>query len=278
MANLVLRIRITLIFSFFLSTIFAFAQEKQEKKESYTLGAGAVLTVTNDCGPVTLRPSLTKKVSVTTVWRSPAIRFVNKQRGKRLELRATAPSPCANLAEYTVLVPSADMVTVRSANGDLHVQGLHGDLALETSSSAITVSDMADAHLRARTLSGSIDLEEVHHSHVDIYSLNGDIHLHNVAGSWLEGHSTSGRITYDGDPGSEGEYKLFSHFGDLEVSIPSTAQVDVEARSLKSDQDAQGSAHIPAVGSKNSFLNSGSNNAVRFTLRSLRGNIRMTRP
>jgi hypothetical protein len=42
----------------------------------------------------------------------------------------------------------------------------------------------------------------------------------NVTQSLIEAHSTSGRITYDGDPGMSGEYKLTSHSGDLDVSIP----------------------------------------------------------
>ena len=262
------------IFFIFLSALFVAAQEKQEKKETYTVGSGAVLTVINDCGPITVRPSPTGKVLVTMVWRSALVKFVNEQRGKRLELHATSNSPDMSMAEYTVLVPAADMVTVRSSNGDIVVQGLRGDVALETSNSAITVSDITDAHLKARTLSGTIYLKEVHHSHVDLYSVKGDIHLHNVGGSWLEGQSASGRITYDGDPGVEGEYKLSSHFGDLEVSIPSTAEVEIKARSLKSDQDV----HLPAIAHQNSFLKSRSRNASRFTLRSIRGDIQVLRP
>jgi hypothetical protein len=280
MINCVLSARVTFIVSVSLCALSVAAQEKQEKKESYVVGAGANVTVTNDCGPITVMPSPTGKVLVTVVWHSASVRFLATQRGDRLDLRATSNSPGVNLAEYSVLVPPANMVTVRSSNGDLHVQGLRGDVALETSTSAITVSDMADAHLRARTLSGTISLKDVDHSHIDVYSVRGDIHLHDVRGSWLAGHSASGRITYDGDPGLEGEYLLSSHFGDLEVSIPSSASVEIKTRSLKggSDQEVNFPVHPPASTSKNSFLKSARGNASRFKLHSLRGDIRITRP
>jgi hypothetical protein len=267
--------REALIFFIFLSALFVAAQEKQEKRETYTVGTGAVLTVINDCGPITVRPSPTGKVFVTMVRRSPLVKFVNEQRGKRLELHATSNSLDMNIAEYTVLVPAADMVTVRSSNGNLLVQGLRGDVALETSTAVITVSDMADAHLKARTFSGTINLNEVHHSHADIYTVKGDIHLHNVGGSWLEGQSANGKISYDGDPGIEGEYKLSSHFGDLEVSIPSTAEVEIKARSLKDDHN---DLRLPTIAHQNSFLKSRNQNASRFTLRSIRGDIHLLRP
>jgi hypothetical protein len=274
MVNRVLWGRVAAILSIFLSAPSVAAQEKQEKKETYTVGPGAILTVINDSGPITIRQSPTGKVLVTMVWRSPSVKFVNEQRGNRLDLHATSNPPGMNMAEYTVLVPTADMVTIRSSNGDLVVQGIHGDVALETSTAAITVSDISDAHLKARTLSGTIILDEVHHSHIDLYSVKGDIHLHNVGNSWLEGQSAGGKITYDGDPGTEGEYKLSSHFGDLEVSIPSAAAVEIKARSLKSDQEVP----LPATAHQNSFLKSRHQNASRFTLRSIRGDIHVLRP
>ena len=274
MANPILWGRVTFFLSVCLSALSIAAQEKHEKKETYTVGPHAVLTVTNECGPITMRPSPTGKVLVTMVWHSASVAFVNEQRGDRLDLRATSHSASVNIAEYTVLVPATDMVAVRSPTGDLFVQGLNGDVALETMTSAITVSDLTDAHIKARTLSGTISLKGVHQTHVDIYSVKGDIYLHDVGSSWLEAHSSTGKITYDGDPGFEGEYKLFSHFGDLEVSIPSIAAVEIKAHSFKSDQDVD----LPAITHQNSFLKFGNRNTSRFKLRSLRGDIRVSRP
>jgi hypothetical protein len=274
MAKPVLLRRVVFVLFICLSALSIAGQETHQRKETYTVGPRAVITVTNECGPITIRPSSTGKVQVTMVWDSPSVEFVNEQRGNRLELRGKSNPRGRNMAQYIVLIPSTDMVTVRALDGDLVVQGLRGDLALETSTSAITISDVSDAHIKARTLSGTITLKEVHRTHLDIYSAKGDIHIHNVGNSWLEAHSSTGKITYDGDPGLEGEYQLFSHFGDLEVSIPSTAVVVIKARSFKFDQEIR----IPETSYQNSFLKSHNQNASRFRLRSLRGDIRVSRP
>jgi DUF4097 and DUF4098 domain-containing protein YvlB len=177
------------------------------------------------------------------------------------------------LAEYIVLVPLTNMITVRSSIGDLYVQGLHGDIDLQTSTSSINVSDVDSVHLKARTLSGTISVKRAHHSHIDISSVKGEINLHNVGDSWLEAHSASGKITYDGDPGTEGDYKFFSHSGDVEVAIPSDATVEIRARSLKSE----GANHFPPIAPQNSLLDRRRRKASRFTLRSVQGDIRVTR-
>ena len=220
-----------------------------------------------------MRASQTGKVLVTMVWHAASVEFKNEQHGNRLDLQATSDSSATNMAEYIVLIPATEMVTLRSSRGNVLIQGIGGDVALETSTSPITISDMADAHIKAQSLSGTINLSEVHQSHVDVYSVKGDIHLHNVGSSWLEGRSSTGKITYDGDPGG-GEYKLFSQFGDLEVAIPSSAQAEIKTRSLKSGQDT----HFPDKAYQNSFLNSHNQNGSRFKLHSLRGDIRVSRP
>ena len=50
-------------------------------------------------------------------------------------------------------------------------------------------------------------------------------------------NSGSGLISYEGDPGPVGEYLLTSHSGDLDVSIPASAWVDIKARSIKGQAD-----------------------------------------
>ena len=44
---------------------------------------------------------------------------------------------------------------------------------------------------------------------------------------------------YEGDPGRTGEDLLVSHSGDLEVSIPASAAVEIKAHSVKGESDEQ---------------------------------------
>ena len=136
------------------------------------------------------------------------LRFVNEQHGNRIELRSTSSRQGSGLVDYTVLVPTDAVVSLRSFDGALHAQGLHGDVILEAASASVEVTDVSDAHLHVKTLSGPITLTDIRNSHLDVHSVSGNVNIRNVTGSSVEVNSGDGRITYEGDPGAAGEYLL----------------------------------------------------------------------
>jgi hypothetical protein len=204
---------------------------------------------------------------------------VNEQHGDRIELRSISSRQGANLVEYTVLVPAAAFVTLRSSDGTLRAQGLRGDVVLETASGSAEVTDISDAHLHVKTLNGPISLTDIRNSYLDIHSVRGSVNLHNVTGPSVEVNSGDGRITYDGDPGRVGEYLLTSHTGDLEVSIPADAWVEIKARSIRgqSDPEFPNVSNVPTMGQINLIGKPGKIGS-RFELRSFSGKIRLRRP
>jgi putative adhesin len=261
-----------------LLALTAAAQEKQDL--SYTVGPGAVISITNNYGPITVKPSGSRQVLVETVSHSDTVSLMNEQHGDRIELRAMSSRPGTNLVEYTVLVPAAAFVSLRSSDGTLRAQGLRGDVILEASTASVEVTDIGDAHLHVRTLSGPITLTDIRDSHLDIHSVSGDVNLRNVTGPSIEVNSGRGRITYVGDPGPVGEYLLTSHSGDLDVSIPANALVDIKARSIKGQPDPGFPEAGPAsrTGPGNLLLKPGMVRGSRFELRSFSGKIHLQRP
>jgi DUF4097 and DUF4098 domain-containing protein YvlB len=272
------RISTELLVVFSLLSLLAAAQEKKEF--SCTVGPLAVISITNNYGPITVKPSGSSQVLVETIFHSDAVNVVNEQHGDRIELRSTSSRPGTNLVEYTVLVPAAAFVTLRSSDGTLRAQGLRGDVVLEAASGSVEVTDISDAHLHVKTLSGPITLTDIRNSHVDIHSVRGSVKLHNVTGPSVEVNSGGGRITYDGDPGRVGEYLLTSHTGDLEVSIPASAWVEIKARSIKSQADPEfpSLSNAPVLGQTSLLGKPGKTLGSRFELRSFSGKIRLKRP
>jgi hypothetical protein len=253
----------------------------QEKKElSYTVGPGAVISVTNNYGPITVKPSGSRQVVVETIANSDGVSLVNEQHGNRIELRSVASRPGSNLVDYTVLVPASAFVNLRSSDGTLRAQGLRGDVVLEAASGSVEVTEISDAHLHVKTLSGPITLTDIRNSHLDVHSVNGNVNLRNVTGPSVEVNSGSGRISYDGDPGRLGEYFLSSHSGDLDVSIPASAWVNIKARSIKgqSDPEFSNSNSSFTTGDKNLLLKPGMVVGSRFEMRSFSGKIHLKRP
>src|ERR1700720_2090229 len=262
-------------------SLLALTAAAQEKKEfTYNVGPRAVVSITNNYGPITVKPSRNRQVVVETISHSDAVGLVNEQHGDRIELRAISTRPGNDLVDYTVLVPVDAFVSLRSSDGTLRAQGLRGDVILEAAAASVEVTDISDAHLHVKTLSGPITLTDIRNSHLDIHSVSGNVTLRNVTGPSVEVNSGSGRISYQGDPGSAGEYLLTSHSGDLDVSIPSNALVNIKARSIKGQADpgfpeASGAS---AAAPGNLLLKPGMVRGSRFELRSFSGKIRLKRP
>ncbi|MGH9546442.1 MAG: DUF4097 family beta strand repeat-containing protein [Terriglobales bacterium] len=265
-----------------LLTLTVVAQERnQEKKEiSYTVGPGAVVSITNNYGPITVKPSGSRQVVVETVSHSDAVSLLNEQHGDRIELSSISNRQGANLVEYTVLVPAEAVVSLRSSDGTLRAQGLRGDVVLEAATGSVEVTDITDAHLHVKTLSGPITLTDIRNSHLDIHSVSGNVEIRNVTGPSVEVNSGSGRISYSGDPGPVGEYLLTSHSGDLDVSIPASALVSIKARSIKGESDPEFpiARGFSAAGAGNLLIKPGTITGSLFELRSFRGKIRLKRP
>ena len=254
------------------------AQIKKEVR--FRVGEKSVISIINNYGPITVKPSGSNEVVVTTVSYSNEVDFVNEQHGNRIELRAESKRPGDGLAEYTVLVPDTSSVTLQSLNGALYAQGLRGDAMLEGSTSIAEVSDAIGAHIHVKTLSGPASLKNIRHSRLYVNSVTGSVDVHNVTESLIEAHSGSGRITYEGDPGNSGEYKLTSNTGDLDVSIPADALVQINAHPLVdgADQLAR-SDTTKGTGNGNRFVKpNATRSGSRFVLRSFRGKIHLKRP
>ena len=254
------------------------AQEKRESR--YSVGRHAVVSITNDYGSIKLGPSADMQVVVTTVTRSGTPSFVSEQHGNRIELRSVLSRQAVGLVDYIVQVPDDSVVNLQSSDGNLHVEGVRGDLIMETLTAAVDVTNVTHAHLHVRTLSGPINLNTVRNSHVDVHSVKGNVSLRDVTGSSVKVDSGSGQIMYAGDPGSVGDYVLTSHSGNIGVSIPASALADIKTRSLQDDSHQEPRTH-PQLNKKsqsNLFVKPVRAGIPRFLLQSIRGKIQVQHP
>jgi len=99
----------------------------------------------------------------------------------------------------------------------------------------VDVRDISDAHVHVKTMNGAVNLDNIQNGHVEVDSLSGEVTLNSVNGSLVQVVSTSGRINYVGDFGNSGEYRLTSHSGDIDATIPEWTSADVSARSVRGE-------------------------------------------
>jgi len=172
---------------------------------------------------------------VTATLSSNKVEVDEEQIGNRIEI-ASHLLPGAGQetgqVDYEVLIPADATVTLRSSTGPLSAEHLQGDITLAGPDAMVNVRNVENGHVHVQTMRGPITITDVKNGHVEIESITGDIHLKSVNGSLVQATSSSGKIFYDGDFGSEGEYKFTTHTGDIEALVPVDVSADFRAHSV----------------------------------------------
>jgi len=196
----------------------------------------ASISIANQYGAISVRPSPGTEVLVTAILNSDKVEIDESHNGSRVSLIShLLPEADATTGrvDYEVLVPADANVSLRSATGPLHAEKLHGDVILEGNTAIVEARELSNGHVHIKTLNGPVTLTDVTEGHVEITSVNGEVALNRVSGPLVRVNSNSGRILYDGDFGGGGEYSLMTHTGDIDATAPSYASIDVVASSTQ---------------------------------------------
>ncbi len=213
----------------------AFGAGELRKEFRFVVGPRASVTVTNQYGPISVKPGAGNQVVVTAFLHSDKVEVDQSHAGNRVDfLSHLLPGSDADSGrvDYEVQVPSDASVSLHSSTGPLHVERINGDVAVEGATATVDVRDINNAHVHIKTMDGPVTLSRVSNGHVEVTSVNGDVTLSAVNGSMVEVNSNGGKIHYDGDFGDGGQYRLMSYSGDIEAFAPSAASIDVTARSV----------------------------------------------
>jgi DUF4097 and DUF4098 domain-containing protein YvlB len=266
-----------------LGASLAVAQTQPQQEKRFACGPKPMVYVVNEYGPIAVHPASGSQVVVRYVLHSNKVEVDTNQSGDRItvesHLLAGANSE-AGQVDYEVLLPAGSNVMIHSNTGTLSAENLRGDISVEGSAALVDLRSISDGHLHIKTLSGNITLLDIRQVHVVANTMSGDITMRNVDGPLVEVSSNNGKIHYDGDFGDSGSYKLSSHTGDIDASIPANASVDVTASSVKGQVDndfplqpKQHSITIPEKG--HSFVGIAGRAASSVFLRTFSGKIRL---
>jgi hypothetical protein len=268
--------------AFLLLPLLAFSQSAK-KEFRYTVAPGANLTLVNLNGPVTVRGTSGRQVLITATLNPGKVTVDSSQQGNRVEVWsqfADQTTAAERRVEYEVSVPTSTNVTVRAASGPIRIERLRSGVVLEGDEAAIHVQDVSNGHVHARTLSGGIVLSNVSGTEIELRSATGDIRLSRVSATGVKVTSTKGNIYYDGEFGLGGSYALFNHSGNIEVSLPETASVDLTARSQKGSVQNEvpmrpkQSTSVPAVAGR-TFVGTSHSGSSSVQLTTFSGTIRV---
>jgi len=265
-----------------LAACAAFAADVH-KEFRYTVGSGATLNVVNESGSVTIRPSGSRQVLISTTAHSDKVEIDSSQTGNRIEAETRLLGKAAGdeaRVDYDIQVPADVMLSVRADGGPIRVEKVRSDMTLEGSAAAITVQDCNNSHVHIHAIKGPVTVSNVSNGHVEITSVKGDVQLNSVTGPKVSINTTKGAIRYAGNFSGGGDYFLSSHSGDIDVVLPTTASVDLTARSVsgsvEQDFPLQQKSRLgfqPTPG--RSFAGTSNTGASSVQLRSFSGKIRV---
>jgi len=211
----------------------------QTRKElHFNVGAKSAVSVNNPYGSVSVKPSVSSTVSISAVLSSDKVEIDCSQTGNRVDIQShLLPGAIeqSGHVDYEILVPADASISLRSTTGPLRAERLHGDMTLEGSAAVVDVRDVTDAHVHVKTLDGPVTLTNVLEGHVEVDSLSGAITLNRVTGPLVQVISVSGGINYTGDFGDSGDYRLTSHSGNIEATVPDSTSADVTASSVRGE-------------------------------------------
>lgn len=212
------------------------AAAQNRKDFHYNLGPHATVTVINQFGGVAITPSSDGEVGGAALLHSSKVEVDVTQRAGRLELRThflQNASPAEGRVDYQLRLPADASLRVRSSSGPISVQGINSDMTLEGDAAEVTVRQVSGGHIHVHTLSGPIRFEDVSHGDVEAVSVSGPVILTNTDGRLVSVNTADGKISYTGDFGDNGEYLLANHSGDIDVTLPASASVDISATSAQ---------------------------------------------
>jgi len=216
--------------------LVAVAVAETKKEYRFEVGPKSKVSIVNQYGSVTVRPSTGNYVLINATIYSDKVEVDQSQSGNRVDVQSHLLSGATvenSRVDYEVQVPVDANVSLESSTGPLHAERLHGDVEAEGANAAVEVRDMSGSHVHVKTMAGPITLTNIRDGHVEIDSVSGDVTMTSVTGPLVRVSSTSGRIKYDGDFGYAGEYRFNSHSGNIDATIPEDASVDVKAQSVR---------------------------------------------
>lgn len=274
----------------FALTAVAATQSGAERKEvRFDLAPGGSINIVNNSGSVNLRAESGHQVVVAYTLHSGKMQVDPESTSdrRRIEIRAHAlpdQTPTADEArvDLDITVPPGTSLTVNTATAPIIANGISGDLTLSSDTGEITLKDITRSHVHVRSVAAPVNLDNVSLGHVEVTSSGGAVKMVDVTGPKVNVATGSGNISYQGDCSGVGDYLMTTHSGNIDMRLPQTASVDLDARSVsghvENDFPLKASKHpvfIPKAGS--SFAGTSNSGSSSVELRSFSGRIRVTK-
>ena len=256
------------------------------KNCKYTAAPHSTVSIVNEFGNVDVKVASGRQVNIAATPASDKVTVECNQVGSRIDAisHLQQTDATSGRVDYELSVPADVALSIRNSAGPIHVNGAGDDDTLRSDAAEVDASNLHNAHLHVVTINGPVNLKSISGGHIEVLSSGGAVSLDNVDAQRVSVSTTTGNISYDGDFGSGGEYSFNNHSGNIDVTVPASASIDVDARSLQGSVQndlplhQKSAAVAPAVTGSSygrSFAGTSNSGSSSVELRSFSGTIRV---
>jgi hypothetical protein len=238
-------------------------QQTEKFSKTVPLPKGGSLDLSNISGDIVITGGAGDQVVIDAVKRGKTadelklVQIEVTTTATRIEVRTQYPRERRNInvsVDFTVTVPRAAGVTVRTVSGDLNLSTIDGELMADSVSgdvavksanrleSARTVSGNvtvasagSEGDIAFASVSGDVKLSQIKARGIEANSVSGGVTLAEVACSRAKVKSVSGDIVFGGPLAKGGRYSLQSHSGDVTVYADGKTGFEVSAGTFSGD-------------------------------------------
>ena len=238
-------------------------EQTERFNETFKVPGDGALDLTHIAGDVRVSPGRNGEIRVEAIKRvrhrdaDEARRLLGLLRievtpiGNRIEVRTVYPRTSSrNLSaevDYTITVPAAAAVSVKTVSGAVSVNNIRGEVRAEAVSGDVEVvatpnlalAKTVSGDVRARdigadmltlgTVSGSVIATALKVRSLEAGSISGDLHLSNLQVERLVAKTVSGGIDYDGNIARGGRYEFNAHSGGVRLVLAGVSGFELDA-------------------------------------------------
>ena len=265
----------------------------QQTDTTFAVRPGSRLEINNFGGEIAVRAWDRSEVRLHAE-HSSRDRIEVSADGQVVTVKASSRRGMPQSVEYDVTVPKGMALTLSGLYTDIKVTGVEAEISAETVQGEITVTG-GSGYVSLKSVQGAVTLESCRgrievssvnegvtvrrcNGDINAETVNGDIELTGIESSAVDASTVNGDITYEGALRDAGRYRLSTHDGDVNVTIPARSNASVTVATLNGDFESCFPVQLTGVTPRHRFTITLGSGSAKVELESFNGDIKLRQP
>ena len=201
----------------------------------FKVEAHPVVSIHNPNGAVIVRAWTKSEVLVVATRATPQVEVFVEQTGNRIDVLthqvSGAATPQDLRADYEISVPEDAELEIHDDSGGVNVSNVLGDMNVETIAADVALQDAA-GYLTVKTVGGAFQCLRCA-GRLEVTSISGSFRLIDLRSYSVRAQTSTGNILFNGVFLPNATYRLKNYSGVIEVRFAPGDSFDLSATSLK---------------------------------------------